>query len=233
MPTTVTTLRPHAVAFDVVETIFALDPVGDALGRVGSSADRLDLFFAQLLRDAFALNVTGEYRAFPEVANATLAALEPSLSDEQRQEVLGAFRTLDAHPDVRPAFDRLANAGVPILAVTNGTAEVTELLLDRADLHSFVSRVVSVDELGTWKPDAAVYHQAATEAAVVLDRLALVAAHAWDVHGAKRAGLITGWVSRSCSPFPEIFAEPDVTGPDLLAVVESLLALPSGHTVRS
>lgn len=36
--------------------------------------------------------------------------------------------------------------------------------------------------------------------------VALVAVHSWDVHGARRAGLTTGWCSRIEGAFPSIFA---------------------------
>ncbi len=55
--------------------------------------------------------------------------------------------------------------------------------------------------------------------------MALVAAHDWDCHGAKRAGLITGWVSRKSGGFGAPFAPPDVTGEDLTEVAAKLLDL--------
>ena len=55
--------------------------------------------------------------------------------------------------------------------------------------------------------------------------LALVAAHDWDCHGAKRAGLTTGWVSRKSGGFGAPFEPPDVVGEDLTEVAAKLLAL--------
>jgi 2-haloacid dehalogenase len=57
-------------------------------------------------------------------------------------------------------------------------------------------------------------------------RIALVAAHAWDTHGARQAGLLTGWVARTANPYPSIFTAPDITGSTLVEVVDGLLALP-------
>ena len=56
--------------------------------------------------------------------------------------------------------------------------------------------------------------------------LALVAAHAWDVNGASRAGLVTGWVSRLEKQFLSVMNPPDVTGGTLTGVGQRLLALP-------
>jgi 2-haloacid dehalogenase len=99
-------------------------------------------------------------------------------------------------------------------------------LLARNGLDTLVTRVISVDEVRTWKPAPAPYLHAAGVLGVEPHRLALVAAHAWDVHGARRAGLLGGWVSRLEGSFPATFDPPDVTGADLVEVVEHLLALP-------
>ena len=52
-----------------------------------------------------------------------------------------------------------------------------------------------------------------------------MSAHPWDVHGARRAGLLTGWCNRIGDRFPTSFQEADVTGPDLLEVVEGFLSI--------
>ncbi len=53
-----------------------------------------------------------------------------------------------------------------------------------------------------------------------------MAVHSWDVHGAARAGLTTGWCSRR-EGRPVAGLQPaDVSGDDLVEVVEGLLALP-------
>ena len=86
---------------------------------------------------------------------------------------------------------------------------------------------LSVDDIQKWKPAPEIYQHAATSTGVPLERVALVAAHAWDTHGAHEAGLVTGWVSRLEDEYPRVFAPPDVTGPDLVTVVDGLLRLPA------
>lgn len=46
-----TRYRPDVVVFDVVETLFSLDRVADALQEVGQAPELLDGFFLRLLRD--------------------------------------------------------------------------------------------------------------------------------------------------------------------------------------
>jgi 2-haloacid dehalogenase len=215
--------RPQAITFDVVETLFSLEPVGVALHAAGLDPLALDRFFTRLLRDGAALAATGTFRTFREVADAALASIAPGLDEAGRHQILAAFGRLDAHPDVRPALERASRAGVPVAALTNGSVAMTTSLLERAGLDPLFTRVISIDDVERWKPAPAVYRHAADVMGVEPGQLAHVAVHAWDLHGAHHAGLLTGWASRLEGTFPATFTPPDVTATDLIGVVDGLL----------
>lgn len=113
-----------------------------------------------------------------------------------------------------------------VATLTNGSASVTARLLERAGLDRVVERTTSIDEIGRWKPSAPVSRDAAAVLGVEPARLALVAAHAWDVLGAGRAGLLTGWVARHEGAFHAAMPPPTVVGRTLPEVVSRRLALP-------
>ena len=222
--------RPKVVAFDVIETLFALEPLRERLRVFGLPGAALEIWFARLLRNAFALDTSGTYKSFGEVARGTLEVLlvesECSAAAPALDQALGGFSELTAYPDVAPAFQLLHEAGVRIVTLTNGHADTTRRLLERARLNHFVERVISIDEVRRWKPAREVYLHAAKVTGVAPGELALVAAHAWDVHGASQAGLVTGWVSRLEKCFLPVMNLPDVTGGTLTEVSQGLLALP-------
>lgn len=229
--------RPTVVAFDVVETLFSLDPMRARLCALGLAGDALELWFARLLRDAFALDASGTFKTFGEVARATLEVMlaEHRLTADAVAlgETLAGLGELPAHADVAPAFQILRNAGVRLVALTNGNADNTRRLLERAGLEAQIERVISIDGVCRWKPAGAVYLHAAKVAGVAPDELALVAAHAWDIQGASRAGLVTGWVSWLEKQFSPAMNPPDVTGATLIEVSLGLLTLaPSNHHER-
>lgn len=87
--------------------------------------------------------------------------------------------------------------------------------------------MVSIDEVQRWKPNREVYLHAARAAGIAPEQMALVAGHAWDVHGAKRAGLRAAWVKRQDRQFQPAMAVPDVQGETMLEVASALLALPA------
>ena len=223
-------IRPKAVAFDVIETLFALEPMRARFRSLGLPDGALEVWFAQLLRNAFALDATGVYKPFGEVARGTLEVLLAEYKSPATvpalDRALSSFQELPAHDDVAPAFQRLRDGAVRIVTLSNGSAETTRQLLQCARLDRFVERVISIDEVRRWKPAREVYLHAAKVAGVAPDELALVAAHAWDIHGANQAGLSTGWVSRLEKRFHPAMSPPDVTGSTLVEVSERLLLLP-------
>lgn len=223
--------RPRVVALDIVETVFDLEPLSVRMRSAGLPAEAMRLFFAQMLRDAFALEASAVYKPFREVAAGSLAVLMASHGIEpgtaQIDFVLAGFAELPAHADVEPGLDRLRAAGVRIIALTNGSADNTGRLLARAALTPFIERIVSIDEVRRWKPNREVYLHAARVAGVEPEHLALVAGHAWDVHGAKQAGLCGAWVVRQDQAYQPAMSPPDVRGATLAEVADALLGLPS------
>ena len=218
---------PSVVAFDVIETTFSLESLGPKLAGAGLSADLLPVWFARTLRDGFALAATNTYAPFSRVAGGVLEDLArehgQDLSTDQVREVLTGFGTLSPHEDARAAFQALKDAGIRIITLSNGAAATTRTLLQNAGLDHFIEQVLSIDDVRAFKPRAEVYHHAASAAGVDPGSMALVATHAWDVHGAKAAGLVTGFVARG-QVFPATMLAPDVQGESLSAVVSGLLA---------
>ncbi len=225
--------RPEVVVFDVNETLSNLEPLRERFTRVGAPGHLLETWFAATLRDGFALTAAGSSATFPEVATGVLRTLlhrQPGLTaglDEAAQGVLDGFPGLDLHPDVAEGMRLLADAGVRMVTLTNGSAALAARLFDGAGLSGLVERRLSVDDVGRWKPAPEPYRYAAEQCGVPVDRAAMVAVHPWDLHGAARAGLTTGWISRAGGPWPAVFDGPDATGADLPALARALLALPA------
>ncbi len=219
---------PRVVAFDIVETTFSLESLRPLLSAQGIPGASLETWFARLLRDAFALAATDTYAGFRDIAAANLAEVAREhghdLGKAGIDAVLDGFGQLDPHPDAAEAFRVLRSANVRVAALSNGAAETTEELLRRGGLAELVERVISVAEIRQWKPRRGLYLHAAEVLGVPPAELALVATHAWDVHGAKCAGLVTGFVARGQS-FPGIMAAPDIIGQSLVEVARGIAAM--------
>jgi 2-haloacid dehalogenase len=151
-----------------------------------------------------------------------------NLTDDAVRGIVAGFAELEPHPDVGPAMHRARESGLRVVTLTNGPAQVTDALLRRAGVREHVEQVLSVGDVRRrWKPAPEIYRHATQACNVSPDRVALVAAHSWDTHGAHTAGLVTGWLSRLEGRYPDLFDTADVTGDDLVSVVDGLLALPA------
>ena len=84
-----------------------------------------------------------------------------------------------------------------------------------------MDHVVSVEEVGLFKPRPEPYWRAARVAGCKPKRLALVAVHPWDINGAKAAGLVTAYVTAE-RPFPASMRAPDVVAPTLMEAARRL-----------
>ena len=219
---------PKAVLLDLFGTIFCLDPLGERLQAAGLPASSLKLWFARLLRDAWALEVVGQYRPFREVAAAALevVAVEHGVAADKKtlDSVLDAFSDLPAHPDVKPALERMRERGITLATLGNGSAETAKALLEKNGLAKLVELRMSIDEVRHWKPHVAVYQHAVRKLGCPPAQVTLIAAHAWDIMGAKSAGLQGAWVARLEKRFEPVMGDADVSGETFAEVVEKLLS---------
>jgi len=219
-------MKPAVVIFDVFGTLFQLDPLGKKLEQLGLPGT-LKLWFSRTLRDAFALEAAGVFKPFKEVAAGALEVLlvENGQSADRKQidGVLDTFKELPPWPDVKSAVERLHGSGVRIATLGNGSSGVAKALLQRAGIAHFFDAILSVEEAKHWKPHAGAYHYALRTLGVQAKDAALVAAHAWDVMGARRAGLRGVYVSRLEKRFQPAMDEAALTGESVSEAIEKLL----------
>jgi 2-haloacid dehalogenase len=219
-------IRPEVVAFDVNETLLDLAPVRAALVEAGEPESLLRTVFARTLLTGIAATATGTWCRFREAFDAALAQ-ESGLSGDRRLRIADAFGELAPHPDVESALRTLTEAGVRVVTLTHGSPGVAEAGLARGGVSPLVERSLSSEVIRAWKPSREVYLWAAGTCDVAPDRMALVAAHGWDVLGAQRAGLTGAWFPRSERTYPAVYEQPHVAADDLRAAVDALLALPA------
>ena len=218
------------VIFDVLGTLFSLDAVRAKLTDAGAPPAALEAWFERTLHGALTLTTIGEFRPFREVARAalqtTLAQLE--LDVAQAEEILAGLSEVDPHDDAAAALDRLAGADARIVALTNGSMQQTEEILERAMLRDRFEQVFSVSDVGAYKPDRRPYEHVVSELGVAAGEATLIAAHAWDVVGANAAGLDAIWLDRLERRWPLPVPEPRRAG-SLLDAVEAFLAVSAGE----
>lgn len=211
--------RP-AVVFDVMGTLFDLDPARQAFVELGAPGAAVDAWFQRVLHEAATLTIVDDYRPFKEIAAAALQTTLAQLGlDTGETGPLDALAELEPYQDAPHALERLRDAGVDVVTLTNGSRESTEKLLDRGGLRQYLGEVVSCDDVRRFKPHRAPYE-------VALQRVGrgatMVAAHGWDIVGARSAGLQAIWVVREEKSWPFPLAPP-VSAADLAGAADAIL----------
>ena len=208
---------PSVIVFDVNETLSDLEPMARRFADIGLPAAVAATWFAQVLRDGFALAAAGSSAAFATIADGVLRTMfvnhPPDRdADAAVAHVLEGFSSLHVHPDVPSGVRSLAASGLRLVTLTNGATSVAEALLTNAGVRDQFKRLLSVEDAGHWKPAPEPYAYAARECDVPPAEMLLVAVHPWDIDGAARAGLQTAWIDRSgTAPYPPYLTKPDIT----------------------
>jgi 2-haloacid dehalogenase len=214
--------------FDVNETLLDLGALDPHFERAFGDASVRRSWFLQVLQSALVATVTGAYSDFGAVGGAALdmtaERLGVRLSEEDRRSIVGGIRELPPHPEVPAALDLLRDAGLRLAALTNNTAEVAEAQLANAGLSDRFEKILSADAVRRLKPAPEPYRAAAEALGVETSQVRLVAAHAWDVAGAMRAGCAAAFVARPGMVLDPLAEPPDVVGADLSAVAASIIA---------
>ena len=216
----------RACVFDVNETLLDLAALDPLFERVFGDASVRKVWFNQMLQSAFVATITDAYVTFGEASGAALGMTEERLGvevpEDDRREILGGLRNLPPHPEVPDSLDRLREAGFRLATLTNSTQEVAEAQIENAGLADRFEQILSADTAKRLKPAPAPYRMAARSLGVPDRGMRLIAAHAWDVAGALRAGCAAAFVARQ--PFDPLVEEPDVVGTDLAEVADRIIA---------
>ncbi len=214
--------------FDVNETLLDLGALDPHFERAFGDACVRQSWFQQVLQSALVATITGAYSDFGTVGAAALDMTAERqgvrLSEQDQLSILGGMRELPPHPEVPAALDLLRDAGLRLAALTNNTAEVAEAQLANAGLSDRFEKILSADTVRRLKPAPEPYRAAARALGVETPQVRLVAAHAWDVIGAMRAGCAAAFVARPGMVLDPLAEPPDVVGADLSAVAASIVA---------
>lgn len=217
-------VRPLVLLFDVNETLLDIRPLEAAVKNVLVDEGSAKLWFATMLQYSLVMTVSDRYASFGDIGAAVLQMLARSrgidLKANDAKQVLSVIRRLPPHPDVAPALELLKARGVRLASLTNSSQEVGEAQMKHAGLDGFFERMLSVESVLKFKPHRDVYGWAAGEMGVAPGECMLVAAHGWDVAGAKWAGLRTAFIAREGQQVFPLGETPDVDVADLLGFAE-------------
>jgi 2-haloacid dehalogenase len=211
------TERVRAVVFDLYGTLLAIETMREHVGAAGvdDAAGFVADWRRKQLEYAFLCTLGHDYRDFDEL---TLLALEQTcaqrrvaLDGASRRALADAWRSMPPFSDVLPALTRLAERGIPLAVLTNGTPASANSALDRAGVRALLADVLSVEAVRAYKPDPRVYELATKRFACEARDIVFVSSNAWDAWGAARYGFRVAWCNRACAPAEALQPAPETT----------------------
>jgi len=192
----------QTLAFDVYGTL--IDTAGITRNLQPIAGDRAALFSshwrAKQLEYSFRRGLMGAYEDFSVCTRDALVytsqALAIPLTADAMAELMDAYRHLPPFPEVAAALSGLASSGHRLFAFSNGPARDLEALLGHAGLDRHFHGVISVDEIGSFKPDPRVYRHFLKRAGAAPSDSWLISGNPFDLLGAANCDLNTAWVKR-------------------------------------
>jgi 2-haloacid dehalogenase len=190
-----------ACVFDAYGTLFDVhSAVARAGQRLGDQAQAVSATWRQKqLEYTWLRSLMGAHVDFWQItADGLDYALEAhgAALPDLRESLLRAYLTLDAYPEVADALGSLKAMGKTLAILSNGAPGMLRAAVDGAGLAGVLDAVLSVEEVGIFKPSARVYRLAVDRLRTSAERICFVSSNAWDAAGAAHFGFRVAWVNR-------------------------------------
>jgi 2-haloacid dehalogenase len=146
----------------------------------------------------------------------TLGLAEPGL----RERLMQLYLELEAFPEVPDVLATLKAQGYRTAILSNGSPAMLASLVDSRNLRSVLGHVISVEEVGVFKPARAVYQRCVDVMGVPAAEIAFMSSNAWDAWAASAFGMRVFWCNRYGQRPERLPGKPD-------AMMRSLAELPA------
>ena len=115
-------------------------------------------------------------------------------------------------------LERLKSAGLKTAILTNGSPDMIDAAVQNAGIGEVLDAVLSVEDVGIYKPHPSVYQLAVDRLAVDKARISFQSSNAWDAVAAATFGMRVVWCNRYGQRRERLTAQPDaeVTSLDAL-----------------
>ena len=214
----------QACVFDAYGTLFNVaTPVEKLASSIGEAASAVATLWRQKqLEYTWLRSLMGTHADFWTVTREALdyvlevhAIADPGLADE----LMTLYLKLEAYEEVAAALAALRAKGKRCAILSNGSPSMLESAVRHAGLQSFFEQVISVEDVGIYKPSRRVY-RLAMQKLHILDApsICFVSANTWDGQAAARFGYQVVKVARVPTIDDRIPGRP-------AAVIASLTAL--------
>ncbi|WP_293451120.1 haloacid dehalogenase type II [Planktotalea sp.] len=137
---------------------------------------------------------------------------------ELRERLLALYWELQAYKEVPMMLAQLKAAGLKTAILSNGSPDMLDGAVGSAGIEIYLDGVLSVEDVGVFKPSAKVYQMVLDRFGCTADEVLFVSSNGWDAAAASGFGFETVWVNRAGEPMDRLFATPEHTLSDLTEI---------------
>lgn len=215
----------RACLFDAYGTLFDVNSAARQLAdELGPNWQPLaETWRAKQLNYSWLRSLMGAHVDFWQI---TADALDFALDDRGltdaglRQRLLDLYFNLACYPEVPGMLRQLNAAGFVTGILSNGAPAMLEAACRSAGIDTLIDHLISVEDVGIYKPDPRIYRLAMEKLVLPASAIAFHSSNGWDIHAGKRAGFYAIWINRSGQPAERLPNPPDV-------VLRSLTEVPA------
>ena len=213
-----------ACVFDAYGTLFDVNsPVQKLATELGEKASELTKLWRQKqLEYTWLRSLMGTHADFWHVTGDALDySLEALHIDDQglRDELMTLYLKLDAYPDVVETLKAVRAKSKRTAILSNGSPSMLDSAVRAAGLDNFIDMVLSVEDVGIYKPSRRVYRHAMQKLQIQdAPSICFVSANSWDVQAAAQFGFQVVRLNRNGQSEDRIPGKPS-------AVIQSLSEL--------
>ena len=139
----------------------------------------------------------------------TLRSLKVEFSYNQIDEFMEAYQILNPFEDAIDGLKRLSTK-YKLVMLSNGEQHYLEHLAKNRIGIDF-DQILSAETVSQFKPHPSVYRFAARKLSLEPQQIMMVAAHSFDILGARHSGLRGAYINRYDLPYDESDYVPDIT----------------------
>jgi 2-haloacid dehalogenase len=192
----------QACVFDAYGTLFDFSsPMQRRRAKIGPEADHFNQLWRQKqLEYSWLRSLMGAHADFWQV---TAEALDYALtacnihSPALRAELMELYLSISPYPESFDTVQGLKAAKYRTAILSNGSKTMLTAAVNHSRLTPHLDAVLSVDEVGIYKPHPRVYQMVLDRLDVQAHQVLFVSANAWDVAGAAHFGFQAAWCNRT------------------------------------
>jgi 2-haloacid dehalogenase len=217
-------MRHSAYVFDAYGTLFDVHAaVRRHAGAIGPDGQTLsEIWRAKQLEYSWVRTLMGAYADFWQLTEQALDfafAKVPSADRRLRADLLDAYWNLDCYPEVPAVLKALKADGARLAILSNGSPAMLDAAVKSAALDLVIDDIFSVDAVGRFKTDPAVYDMVTSAWRLYPASVSFQSSNRWDIAGATKFGFRTVWINRSGQPDEYRDLQPSLILPTLAGLI--------------